>query len=143
MTAAADAGPVFAVAGALILVVGVHGVFGRADLLGRIVALNIAASGAFTFLVGSAPVDGEGRPDTVMQALVLTGIVISVSVTAYALSLLRRIADEAGRDRLEEADGRDGPAKGGPAGGGPAGGRPVDGGLAHGGRADGGSGGGR
>ncbi|WP_051340924.1 NADH-quinone oxidoreductase subunit K [Azospirillum halopraeferens] len=104
MDAVTDAAPVFAVAGVLILAIGVFGIFDRPDLLGKIVALNVAASGAFTFMIGSAPVDGEGGPDTVLQALVLTGIVISISVTAYALSLLRRVADETGRDTLDAVD---------------------------------------
>ena len=102
MDTMADAAPIFAVAGALILVVGLFGVFDRPDLLGKIIALNVAASGAFTFLIGSAPVDEGGGPDPVLQALVLTGIVISISVTAYALSLLRRVADEAGRTTLDD-----------------------------------------
>ena len=100
-------GALFAVAGVLLFVVGLYGIFGRPDLLGKIIGTNIVASGAFAFLIGSAPKGADG-PDPVPQALVLTGIVISVSITAYALSLLRRIVDETGEATLPEDDGDEG-----------------------------------
>jgi len=37
------------------------------------------------------PATIEGRPDPVPQALVLTGIVIAVSTTAFALALMVRL----------------------------------------------------
>ena len=96
-------GALFALAGVLLFVIGLHGIFARPDLLGKIIGTNVVAAGAFAFLIGSAPMGADG-PDPVPQALVLTGIVISVSITAYALSLLRRIVDETGEATLPEDD---------------------------------------
>lgn len=105
----ADHGALFAITGLLVFVIALHGIFHRPDLLGKIIATNVAASGVFAFLIGSAPggVAEGGGPDPVPQALVLTGIVISVALTAYALSLLHRILDETGEATLPEDAGAD------------------------------------
>jgi multicomponent Na+:H+ antiporter subunit C len=84
----------YAAAGVLLFVLGLFGLFARRRALTRVVAANVAASGVFLVLV-AAP--GAVPPDPVPQALVLTGIVIAVAVTAYAAALLRRLAD-AGAD---------------------------------------------
>jgi multicomponent Na+:H+ antiporter subunit C len=49
-------------------------------------------------LLFAAPVGG--RPDSVPQALVLTGIVIAVSTTAFALALMVRLFRRSGRATL-------------------------------------------
>lgn len=94
-------GLLYAGAGIVLYAAGVVGLFLRPNLLRKIIAANVAGSGVFLFLVGgNAPAGAP--PDPVPQAMVLTGIVITVAVIAYALSLLRRIIDESGRDTLAE-----------------------------------------
>ena len=55
---------------------------------------NVAASGTFLLLVY---VPAGGGPDPVTQALVLTGIVVSVAITGFAAALAERLT--AARDR--------------------------------------------
>ena len=78
------------VAVALVLLGVVRLLFTR-DLVRRVVALNIAGSGVLLVLVAVSVRSDPARPDPVPQALVLTGIVVTVSVTAVALGLVRRI----------------------------------------------------
>jgi multicomponent Na+:H+ antiporter subunit C len=93
---------VYSLCGAVLFVVGLHGLAVRPSLLVKIIALNVMSTGVFLLLVGLAPRTADGRPDPVPQAMVLTGIVVAVSVTAFALALARRLARLSGRARLSE-----------------------------------------
>lgn len=85
----------YATAGALTCALALFAVAARRDLLGRILAVNVLTSGVFLVLLALARRGSAGGPDPVPQALVLTGIVVSVSGTAFALALARRArADE-------------------------------------------------
>jgi multicomponent Na+:H+ antiporter subunit C len=88
----------------LLVAIGLHALVVRANLLRKIMALNVTGAGIFLLLVSISHAAGEGSPDPVPQALVLTGIVITVSVTAFALSLLRRYHESTGSTRLSEQD---------------------------------------
>lgn len=93
-------GALYLLLGTALFVLGIHGLFFRRNLLRKIIAANIGASGVFVILVA-----GSGRPaDPVAQAMVLTGIVISVSLSALALVLVRRLFAETGRCELPEED---------------------------------------
>jgi multicomponent Na+:H+ antiporter subunit C len=92
----------FALVGVILFGLALHALFTRRQLLRKIIASNIAASGVFLILLGLASRDPAGQADPVPQALVLTGIVISVSLTAFALSLLRRLHAANGHTRLPE-----------------------------------------
>ncbi len=94
----------YAGAGVVLFAVALLALFLRRHLLRKLMAANIAGSGVFLFLLGTAA-DGDAPPDPVPQAMVLTGIVVTVSVTAYGVALLRRFADETGRDTLTEDGG--------------------------------------
>lgn len=82
-------GLVFAIVGAMLFAMGAAGVMLLAHLLRRILAFNLMGSGAFLVLVGLA--QRAGLADPVPQAMVLTGIVVSVAATALALALARRL----------------------------------------------------
>lgn len=60
--------------------------------LRKILAVNVMSTGVFLILVATAykPL-GMGETDPVAHAMVLTGIVVSVSVTALALILACQI----------------------------------------------------
>ncbi len=84
-------GLLYAMTGVLLFVLGMGGLFLRRALMTKVLAFNIQGSGAFLVLVGLG--QRSGIPDPVPQAMVLTGIVVSVAATALALALIRRLAD--------------------------------------------------
>lgn len=83
-------GTIFVLVAAAIFGLGVHGLLVSGHIMRKLLALNLMLSALFLLLiVVPAPIDG--RPDPVPQALVLTGIVIAVSTTAFALALMVRL----------------------------------------------------
>lgn len=70
--------------------------------LRKILAVNVMSTGVFLILVATAykPL-GLGKIDPVPHAMVLTGIVVSVSVTALALLLACRVQETSNLDLLE------------------------------------------
>ncbi len=91
----------FAIAGALLACIGFAGLVLHRHALRKILAFNILGSGVFLVLVGLA--QRGGTPDPVPQAMVLTGIVVSVAATALALALTRRLsASEPRTDSLAD-----------------------------------------
>lgn len=81
---------VYGLTGLFLFVVGLAGLISCAQLLRKILAVNIMVSGVFLFLVTIAHGDGVVI-DPVPHAMVLTGIVVSVSGTAVALALACRV----------------------------------------------------
>lgn len=82
----------YAAAAVGMTVMGFVGTFDAQHPVRRILALNVASSGVFLILVASARRSASESPDPVPHALVLTGIVVSVSATALGLSLAKRLA---------------------------------------------------
>lgn len=91
---------IYALAGAALFVSGVAGLILQPHLLRKVIAFNIMGSGSFLVLVGLG--QREGIPDPVPQAMVLTGIVVTVAATALALALARRLMSLSGKMRLPE-----------------------------------------
>lgn len=89
---------VYALAGVALFTAGIAGVILQIHLLRKIMAFNIMSSGAFLALVGLGQRDGIVDP--VPQAMVLTGIVVSIAATALALALARRLLNLTGQMRL-------------------------------------------
>lgn len=86
-----------------IMMVGLYGVFTCAHLLRKLIALNLFGSGIFLLYVAVARrVPGE-LPDPVPHAMVLTGLVISISATALGLILARRVKTLTGHTELPPA----------------------------------------
>jgi multicomponent Na+:H+ antiporter subunit C len=73
---------------------GLFALFACSHPLRKILAVNIMSTGVFQILVATAyrPV-GAGAIDPVPHAMVLTGIVVSVSVTALVLVLSCRVQE--------------------------------------------------
>jgi multicomponent Na+:H+ antiporter subunit C len=80
----------YAVGGLALFALGLHGLIVGVHPLRRILALNILGSGVFLVLIAIAGRDPGAAPDPVPHAMVLTGLVVSVSTTALALTLLLR-----------------------------------------------------
>jgi multicomponent Na+:H+ antiporter subunit C len=92
----------YAATGLLLFCTGLYGLLAREHLLRKILALNVMGTGIFLFLVAVARREPELPPDPVPHAMVLTGIVVTVSATAFVLALARRYYAETGRTRLPE-----------------------------------------
>lgn len=82
---------------------GAHGVLVAAHLLRKLLALHLLGMAVFLLLV---TLGGRGAAalDPVPQALVLTGIVVAVSATAFALALLLALYRRCGGADLDTVD---------------------------------------
>lgn len=87
----------------LLFAIGLYGLLGRTTLIHRLLGANLMSSAVFLYLVVVATTP-DGAPDPVPQAMVLTGIVITVSMTAFALALLRCFRAMTGCRSLEDVD---------------------------------------
>lgn len=85
-----------------LFVIGLHTVLTHSNLVKRIIGLNIMETSVFLFFVsvgtisgGIAPIFTEGVSgpfiNPIPSALILTGIVVAVSLSAYSLSLIIKI----------------------------------------------------
>jgi multicomponent Na+:H+ antiporter subunit C len=110
---------VFAICGMLLIGVGTLGLLSHPQLLRCVIAFNVVGSGVFLafgalsarmttgtaaatniVLESSAEVMTMGGADFVPQAMVITGIVVALAVTALAVTLITRLYDETGDDHL-------------------------------------------
>ncbi len=94
----------YALISMLLFTIGLYGFIAHAHLVRKILAMNIMGSGIFLLLISAARRDPEALPDPVPHAMVLTGIVVTVSFTAFALALTRRIYAETGQAYISEAE---------------------------------------
>jgi multicomponent Na+:H+ antiporter subunit C len=93
----------FTFTAAVVVVLGVVGMIATADLVRRVLALNVTGTGIFLIFATAAWRSEPSGPDPVPHALVLTGIVVAVSITAVALALARRVEDmDATADRSSD-----------------------------------------
>ncbi|RJX26251.1 MAG: cation:proton antiporter [Dethiobacter sp.] len=86
----------------VLFVIGFHTMLTHSNLIKKIIGMNIMDTSIFLFFVaigyvrgGRAPIIQEGAGyqyiNPLPSALILTGIVVAVSVTAYALSLISKL----------------------------------------------------
>lgn len=93
----------YAFASALLFAGALYALLSLPHLLRKVLALNFMSSAVFLFLVSVARRGPEGSPpDPVPHALVLTGIVVALGATAFALALVRRLHALTGHTRLPE-----------------------------------------
>lgn len=78
--------------GVLVWTLGLYGLLRLREPIRRIISVNIMGSGVFMVMVALAARSDE--PDPVMHALVVTGLVVAISATAFALRLA--VADRRG-----------------------------------------------
>lgn len=88
---------------AALFVIGLYTVLTHSNLLKRIIGINIMETSIFLFFVSIGYVSQGQSPiiqlsettviyvNPVPSALILTGIVVAVSITAYALSLIIKL----------------------------------------------------
>ncbi len=96
--------PVFlyALVGVGLFCLGLYALIVHAHLLRKILAINVMGSGVFLVLVALAKRTGDAAPDPVPHAMVITGIVVAVSATAFALMLMLRVVAETGQVELPD-----------------------------------------
>ncbi len=87
----------------ILFMVGFYTTLSHSNILKKIIGINIMETSIFLFFValgyvegGQAPIMGrgaEGGPymNPLPSALILTGIVVSVSITAFALALMVKL----------------------------------------------------
>jgi multicomponent Na+:H+ antiporter subunit C len=91
------------VVAAYVVLLGIYGMATSRDLVHTIVCLSVAQSGTYLLLLGigfrkggTAPVFGDTHPgvrvvDPVVQALVLTDVVVNAAVTALLLAIAMQL----------------------------------------------------
>jgi multicomponent Na+:H+ antiporter subunit C len=92
---------IYVLAAAGVFGIGLYGLLTAAHILRKLLALNVMGGAVFLLLVALAAADG-GTPEPVAQALVLTGIVVAVAATAFALALLVRLQAVSGGTEMED-----------------------------------------
>lgn len=105
----------FAIASVILFGIGLLNMMIRQNLLKKVIGFSIMDSAVFLLLASlgyieghGAPIVGEGAVDAslyinpIPSGLVLTGIVVSVSVTAFSLALIQRIYRHYGTIELDE-----------------------------------------
>jgi len=102
------------VASVALFVIGLYTVLTHSNLLKKVIGINIMETSIFLFFVsigyvndGSSPIInlGGGRViyvNPLPSALILTGIVVAVSITAYSLSLIIKLYEAYGTMDIDE-----------------------------------------
>jgi len=86
--------------GLALLAIGLHGLIRSSHPLRKILAANLMTSGVFLIMISGARGTGQTMIDPVPHAMVLTGIVVSVSTTAVALVLVCLVQETTNRALL-------------------------------------------
>lgn len=98
----------------VLFLIGTHTLLTHPNLLKKVIGLNIASSAVFLFYIAVGNVRGRMEPlvnpahphveyvNPIPASLILTGIVVSVSVTAFALSLILKLFRHYGMLNAEE-----------------------------------------
>ena len=92
----------YALSGIAMIAVCLYALISYPHLLRKILAINLLGSGIFLLLISFARRVPGPEPDPVPHAMVLTGIVVAVCATAFALALARRVYDETNSPYLPE-----------------------------------------
>lgn len=91
---------IYSITAGLLFCMGLAGVFLCQRFFKKIVAVNIMGTSAFLMLVSIAKRNHAEFADPVPHAMVITGLVVAVSASAFALALARRIRRETGIDHF-------------------------------------------
>jgi multicomponent Na+:H+ antiporter subunit C len=96
---------VYYLASFLLVGIGAYMLIGNANLVKKVIGMNVFQTGIFLFFIVTAFVDGANQPlltapepyvSPLPHVLILTAIVVGVSLTAVALGLIVRIYEEYG-----------------------------------------------
>lgn len=101
---------------AILFVIGLYTVLTHPNLIKKVIGINIMETAVFLLMVsigyvngGLAPIFGLVKENTdniyvnpLTTAMILTGIVVAVSISAYSLSLIIKIYETYGTIELDE-----------------------------------------
>lgn len=87
------AGHIYAVTGAILTALGLYAFIVRRHALRQLLAVNVVGAGVFLILGGLGR--GPDAIDPMPQALVITGIVVAVALTAFGAAMIVRLAEAA------------------------------------------------
>jgi len=101
------------VAVVMLFCVGLYMLVAKSNLLKKLLGLNVMETAVFAFIVTAGMVEGGDPPimvagtsapfaSPIPHAMVLTGIVVAVSVTAVALALIVQIHAHFGTIEIDE-----------------------------------------
>lgn len=93
---------VYALGGALLFSIGTYGLMARPHIVHKIIGANFMGSGVFLVLIGLGNRTPGPDPDPVPQAMVLTGIVVTVALTALGLAIAKRYYSLTGLTNLDQ-----------------------------------------
>lgn len=79
--------------GVAVFLLSLHGLMTLHDPIRRLIAVNLMGAGTFLVMVSLAK--RSEIPDPVLHALVVTGLVVAISATAFALRLIIAASQEA------------------------------------------------
>jgi multicomponent Na+:H+ antiporter subunit C len=82
-----SSGAIYLTVGLAVFLIGLHGLLVLQDNLRRVIAVNLMGAGVFLVLVALAT--RTNPVDPVLQAMAVTGLVVAISATAFALHLVR------------------------------------------------------
>lgn len=82
----------FIITGAGLFTLGLLGVVTQRDFLRKLISLNVFTSGIFLIFISTTM--RSGAPDSIVIALVLTGLVVTLGASAFAMMLIRSFAKE-------------------------------------------------
>ena len=91
----------YSMTGMLLFSIGLFGVFFVPHILRRLMAMNVMAVGVFLLLIAVAKRNADPNPDPVPHAMSLTGIVVAISATAFAVGLARKFHEVSGETDLD------------------------------------------
>lgn len=106
LTTALSAPQLYLALGVVLAVAGLTRLLLVADLMARLVALNVMGAGSLLVLLALA--SRSSTLDPVLAALVITGLVVTVAFTGVGAVLIHRIEGHDGPARPRDAGG-DGP----------------------------------
>lgn len=94
--------PIYEVSSLLLFCIGLWGFFDNKHIIKKILALNIIGQGIFLLLISFSKRAAESGHDPIPHAMVLTGIVVAVCATSFALYIARRYYDMTGHVTVEK-----------------------------------------
>lgn len=96
--------------GVLLFVLGLHGIISIGHVLRKILASSIMAGGVFLLLIAIAARNTFEFPDPLPKAMLLTGLVVSLSAMAFATTLACRLRSLTGASQLDHKESEQGDA---------------------------------
>jgi multicomponent Na+:H+ antiporter subunit C len=94
----------YGLCGAVLVGVGLYGMIASTSTLRRLIGFNVVGSGIFLVFGSLTSRHPTMATDPVPQAMIITGIVVALAGTAFALALISRMTEAGGDGDLASHD---------------------------------------